>query len=411
MTTRKKCRLCASSLSVTFANLGMYPLSNSYLTSEETDRMAQFYPLHAYVCGVCFLVQLEAFASPEAIFTDYHYASSYSESWLRHAKSYVDKVTERFGLGAKSQVIEVASNDGYLLQYFKEKRVPALGIEPAANVAKIAVEKGILTLTSFFGRTCAEDLVRKNIRADLLIGNNVYAHVPDLNDFTAGLKTLLSEDGVITLEFPHLLQLIQRNQFDTIYQEHFSYFSLLALERAFANHGLEVFDVEELPTHGGSLRIYGRHSGSQKHPVTPAVSALRIKEAQFGMGELKTYLQFEENVMKTKRKLLSFLIDAKNQGKQVVGYGAPAKGNTLLTYCGIRSDFLEFVVDRSPLKQGKFLPGTLIPILAPNEIDRVKPDYILILPWNLKEEIIEQMSHVRAWDCKFIIPIPELQVC
>jgi SAM-dependent methyltransferase len=404
------CRFCGAGLVHTFADLGMTPISNAFLKADQLNRMEPFYPLHAYVCGKCFLVQLEEFESPQKIFGDnYAYFSSYSDSWLDHARRYTDQMIGRFRYGPKSQVIEIASNDGYLLQYFKQKGVPVLGIEPAKNVAEAAIAKGIPTLTRFFGVETAKALVAQGTRADLLLGNNVLAHVPDLNDFVAGIKVILKPDGVLTMEFPHLQHLIEENQFDTIYHEHFSYFSFLAAQRVFARHGLELFDVEEIPTHGGSLRIYGRHAG-QGGEQGERVKELVARERRLKFEDLGTYRNFSGQVQETKRQLLEFLISVKRAGKKVVGYGAPAKGNTLLNYCGIRSDFLEFTVDRSPHKQNTFLPGTHIPVHAPARIDEVKPDYVLILPWNIKDEIVKQMAHIRSWGGKFVVPIPKVKV-
>ena len=404
-----ECRFCRNLLNHTFVDLGMSPLSNAYLKLDTINKAEKFYPLHAYVCDNCFLVQLEEFETPDHIFSDYAYFSSYSETWLRHAENYTELMTQRFSLNANSQVIEIASNDGYLLQYFQKQNIPVLGIEPAANVAKVAEEKGIPSLVKFFGVSTAQELVAQGIQADLLLGNNVLAHVPDLNDFVAGMKIVLKPDGILTMEFPHVLQLILQNQFDTIYHEHFSYFSFLTVEKVFATHGLTLFDVEELPTHGGSLRIYGQHNDGKK-PVSDRVSLLKSKEIDAGLEQRSTYLGFGEQVKATKRHLLNFLIDIKNQGKSVVGYGAPAKGNTLLNYCGIRTDLLDYTVDRSPYKQDLFLPGTHIPIYHPDKIIETKPDYLLILPWNIKDEIIEQMSHIREWGGKFVVPIPEVEV-
>lgn len=388
----------------------MSPLSNAYVKADALHRMERFYPLHAYVCESCKLVQLQEFASPEQIFDDYAYFSSYSESWLRHCQAYTSQMIERFKLGGEHQVVEIASNDGYLLKYFKASSIPVLGIEPAENVARVAQESGVETLVKFFGTQTAEDLVASGMRADLLLGNNVLAHVPDLNDFVRGLKTLLKPGGLITMEFPHLLRMVEENQFDTIYHEHFSYFSFQTVERVFARHGLSMFDVEELPTHGGSIRIYAQHSETGKWPVEARVAAMRAKEAAFGIGDMETYNRFAEQARESKRALLAFLIEAKRAKKTIVGYGAPAKGNTLLNYCGIRSDFLDYTVDRSPHKQGMFLPGTHIPVYAPERIRATRPDYILVLPWNLKDEIIEQMSHAREWGAKFVIPIPRVEV-
>ena len=388
----------------------MSPLCQTHIAPEQLHEMEPFYPLHAYVCDQCLLVQLQEFVSPDEIFTEYAYFSSYSSSWVEHARRYVDKVAERFGLGSDSTVMEIASNDGYLLQHFVARGVPVLGIEPAANVAKVAVEKGIATTVRFFGRTTAPEIAREHGRPDLLLGNNVLAHVPDLNDFVAGMKELLAPGGVITMEFPHLQRLMAENQFDTIYHEHFSYFSFVAVERVFAHHGLTLFDVEELPTHGGSLRIYGRHTENSQLPVGDAVNLLRQREIDDGFLTLERYRGFGEQVRATKRKLLAFLIDAKNHGKSVVGYGAPGKGNTLLNYCGIRTDFLDFTVDANPYKQGKYTPGTRIPILAPEAIRAARPDYVLILPWNLKDEISAQAAYIREWGGRFVVPIPEVRV-
>jgi 2-polyprenyl-3-methyl-5-hydroxy-6-metoxy-1,4-benzoquinol methylase len=405
------CRFCAAPLTVTFSDLGMSPLSNSFLRPEHLDRHEKFYPLHARVCEQCFLVQLEQFESPQHIFSDgYAYFSSYSDLWLRHAAEYVERMSQRFALGGKHFVVEIASNDGYLLQYFVQRGVPVLGIEPAANCAAAAERKGVPTLVKFFGARTAEELVAQRGKADLLLGNNVLAHVPELNDFVRGLKLLLGPRGVLTMEFPHLLNLIEQNQFDTIYHEHFSYLSLLTVEKVFAHHGITLFDVEELPTHGGSLRIFGRHASDTSHAVNSSVAALREKERRAGLDGIEVYRRFDDKVKRTKRRLLEFLIRAKEEGKRIAGYGAPAKGNTLLNYCGVRSDFVEFTVDRSPHKQGCYLPGTHIPILHPDRIRELRPDYLLILPWNLKDEIVSQMQHIREWGGRFVIPIPSVQV-
>jgi SAM-dependent methyltransferase len=408
--SQSRCRFCAAPLNHTFVDLGMSPLCESYLSAGQLNQMEPFYPLHVYVCERCFLVQLEEFVSPEQIFTEYAYFSSYADSWLQHAKTYTDQMVDRFNLGQNSHVVEVASNDGYLLQYFVQKGIPALGIEPARNVAKVAVEKGIPTLAEFFGEDCARRLAAEGKSADLLLGNNVLAQVPDLNDFVAGLKVLLKPQGVITLEFPHLMKLVEENQFDTIYHEHFSYFSFITAEKIFAAHGLTLFDVEELTTHGGSLRIYARHREDDTKPVGIRVEALREREQQAGLTGMAYYTAFGEQVKETKRKLLAFLIQAKREGKLIAGYGAPGKGNTLLNYCGIRSDFLDYTVDRNPYKQGKFLPGTHIPIFHPDRIQETQPDYVLILPWNFKDEIMEQMAFICQWGGKFVVPIPEVKV-
>jgi SAM-dependent methyltransferase len=402
------CRFCAAPLELSFADLGMSPPSNAYLKADDLNRMERFYPLHAWVCGKCFLVQLEEFETPEQIFgDDYAYFSSYSDSWLAHARAYVEKMIPRFGLGRSSFVVEIASNDGYLLQYFVERGIPVLGIEPAANCAAAAEKKGVPSLVKFFGSATAQELGRK---ADLVLGNNVLAHVPDLNDFVRGLSLLLKPTGVVTMEFPHLLRLMQENQFDTIYHEHFSYFSFSVAERVFAKHGMTLFDVDELPTHGGSLRIYGRLAANPALAVTPKVRELRERERAAGLERAETYRSFAENVKAVKRGLLKFLIGARESGKRVVGYGAPAKGNTLLNFCGVRTDLLEYTVDRSPHKQGRFLPGIHIPIYAPERIAETRPDYVLILPWNLKDEITAQMAHIRSWGGRFVVPIPETKV-
>jgi 2-polyprenyl-3-methyl-5-hydroxy-6-metoxy-1,4-benzoquinol methylase len=405
-----QCRFCEAPLSQTFADLGMSPLANSYVAPEKADAMEPFYPLHALVCTKCWLVQLQMYQTGEDIFSDYAYFSSYSDSWLVHAKAYTDKMRARFQLNASSQVIEIASNDGYLLQYFKGAGVPVLGVEPAKNVAEVAVAKGIPSVVRFFGEATARELVGDGIQADLLLGNNVLAHVPDLKDFVKGMKILLKPTGVITMEFPHLQRLVDECQFDTIYHEHFSYFSFITVEQVFAKHGLTLFDVEELPTHGGSLRIYGRHSEDGSKPVSEQVIALREREKQLGYDGLDLYNSFADKVMATKRDILEFLIGAKRAGKTIVGYGAPAKGNTLLNYCGIRNDMITYTVDRSPHKQGHYLPGTRIPIHGPEKIRETKPDYVVILPWNLKEEIIKQMSHIREWGGKFVVFIPEVKI-
>jgi hypothetical protein len=404
---RGRCRFCGARLTHTFANLGMSPIANHYLTEDELGRMERFYPLHTLVCDQCFLVQLEEFESPEAIFSDYAYFSSYSTSWLDHCRRYAEAATERFGLGDDSHVVEVASNDGYLLQYFKERGVPVLGVEPAANAAEVAIEGGIPTVVEFFGKESAANLAAQR-QADLLIGNNVLAHVPDLNDFVAGMQVLLAPEGAITMEFPHLERLIEERQFDTIYHEHFSYFSLLTVRRVFAAHGLTVFDVDELTTHGGSLRIYACHADAR--PVGDAVRELEAREERAGFTHLETYLAFGELVQQEKRDILESLIGLKNDGLRIVGYGAPAKGNTLLNFCGVGTEFIDFTVDRSPHKQGRFLPGSHIPIRAPEEIERERPDVVFILPWNLREEIMEQLRFVSDWGGRFLVRSPALEL-
>ncbi len=408
--THDACRFCQTPLEHSFCDLGMTPLSNSYLTKEQLEKGESFFPLHAYVCAQCFLVQVKEYELPQNIFGDYAYFSSYSDSWLKHCRQYAGQMIDKLKLDSSSQIIEIASNDGYLLQFFKEQHIPVLGIEPAANVAKVAEQKEIPTLVKFFGSRTAQELKDQKIQADLLIGNNVLAHVPDLNDFVKGMKILLKSTGVITMEFPHLLCLAQSNQFDTIYHEHFSYFSLLTVEKVFNAQGLKIFDVDELKTHGGSLRIYAAHVEDESKQISQHVLDVKQRERELGFEDLRSYAQFSLNVQQIKADILSFFLECKKQGKKVVGYGAPAKGNTLLNFCGIRSQFLEFTVDRSPHKQGHFLPGTHIPIYDVDAIERAKPDYLFILPWNLKEEIIEQMAFIRQWGGKFVIPIPKLEV-
>jgi SAM-dependent methyltransferase len=401
------CRFCAAPVEAVFADLGMSPLANSYLPPERANAMEPFYPLRALVCGQCFLVQLEEFESPDHIFSDYAYFSSYSTSWLEHSRRYSEQMIERFGLDQSSHVVEIASNDGYLLQFFHERQIPVLGIEPAANVAKVALQKGIPTLVEFFGQETASSLAEESA-ADLLLGNNVLAHVPDLNDFVGGMKILLKPGGVITMEFPHLMSLIADNQWDTIYHEHFSYFSFLTVSKVFEAHGLRLFDVDELPTHGGSLRIYGAHADDRSKPETPAARELRERERTAGFEQLDTYLGYGRRVEADKRQILSFLIDLKRQGLSIVGYGAPAKGNTLLNYCGVGPDFIDFTCDLNTHKQGHYLPGSHIPIRSPDVIRDEKPDVVLILPWNLKDEIVEQLCFVREWGGRFAARTPEL---
>ena len=404
------CRFCGSKLKHTFVDLGMSPLCESYLTADQLNQMEPFYPLHVKVCEECYLVQLEEYVSGEDIFSEYVYFSSYSDSWLKHSSNYVDMITQRLNLGPHSLVVELASNDGYLLQYFVKKGIPALGVEPAANVATVAVKKGVPTLVKFFGRQTAREMIADGLAADVVIGNNVLAQVPDLNDFISGIRIILKPGGVATIEFPHLMRLMEENQYDTIYHEHFSYFSLITAEKIFAAHGLVLFDVEELPTHGGSLRIYLRHLEDNSKPVSPAVVNLRNHELAAGLNRMETYADFAGAVMESKRALLELLIQLRREGKSVAGYGAPGKGNTLLNYCGIRTDFLEFTVDRNSYKQGRFLPGTHIPIYPVEFIRKRRPDYILILPWNLREEIVEQLAYARDWGAKFIVPIPTARI-
>ncbi len=404
------CRFCKTELQHTFADLGMSPFSNSYVKPEERNRAEAFYPLHTYVCSRCFLVQLEEFKSPDQIFSDYAYFSSYSQSWLEHCQKYVEMMIDRFHFNENSFITEIASNDGYLLQYFVERGVPVLGIEPAANVAEVAIEKGIRTVVEFFSRTTARSLlVNFSHKADLILGNNVLAHVPDINDFVGGLKIFLADNGVITFEFPHLLQLIRHSQFDTIYHEHFSYLSLLSVEKIFAQQGLKLFDVEELPTHGGSIRIFAQHADGPQQ-LQQRLIDLRRAEADAGLDRIETYTDFSKKIVRIKSDLLEFMLTQQRQGKKIVGYGAPAKGNTLLNYCGIGPEYLPFTVDLSPHKQGTLLPGTRIPVYAPERIIAEKPDFVLILPWNLREEIMRQMEQVRSWGGRFVVPIPQLEI-
>jgi SAM-dependent methyltransferase len=389
----------------------MSPLCETYPSEDEVNRGEIYYPLHAYVCDQCFLVQLEAYESQEAIFGDYPYFSSYSDSWLEHCENYCYAMTRRFGLNEQSLVVEVASNDGYLLQYFIDQNLAVLGIEPAANVARVAVEKRVPTLVRFFGAQLAQELAAEGRCADLLIGNNVLAQVPNLNDFVEGLRILLKPEGVLTLEFPHLLRLIERNEFDTIYHEHFSYFSLLTTVRILEAHGLKAFDVDELPTHGGSLRIYACRADSHVHPIQPSISRLVVAERTAGLDSLAGYKKFAQQVLKTKVELVGFLLTAAQQGKSVAGYGAPGKSATLLHYCGIGKDLIEYTVDRNPHKQGRFLPGSHIPIHHPDMIRATKPDYVLILPWNLMDEIMKQLQFIREWGGHFVVPVPKVTIC
>jgi C-methyltransferase C-terminal domain/Putative zinc binding domain/Methyltransferase domain len=400
------CRLCGTTLHKTMVDLGMSPLCESFLRPDQVDDMEPFFPLHVLVCEECHLAQLGEYVSPEHIFHEYAYFSSYSTSWLAHAKTYCEMITERLGLGADSLVIELASNDGYLLQHFGPLGVPVLGIEPAKNVAKVAIEKGIPTIVEFFGEALARDLAAQGKKADLICGSNVLAQVPDLNDFVSGMPILLKPEGVVTIEFPHLVCLMQENQFDTIYHEHYCYFSALTIDKMARRHGMKFVDVEELPTHGGSLRVYLAHEGSS-HQVSGRVTDLIARERSLGLDTLDAYGAYAEQVKATKRKLLALLIELKNQGKTIAGYGAPGKGNTLLNYCGIGVDFLDFTVDRNPYKHGRFTPGMHIPIKPPEAIDEMKPDYVFILPWNLKTEIMRQLAHIGEWGGKFIVPIPQ----
>jgi len=405
-----QCRSCGAPLRVTFVDLGMSPLCETFLAADELNRMEPFYPLHVYVCERCFLVQLEEYVSPEGIFGDYPYFSSYSDSWLQHADGLAESMVTRLDLGPNDLVVELGSNDGYLLRYFIARGVPVLGIEPAGNVAQVAIDQGIRTRVEFFGQATAASLRTEGYRANLVVGNNVLAQVPDLNGFVEGISVILADHGTVSLEFPHLVRLVEGNQFDTIYHEHFSYFSLVAVERVLESHGLTVFDVEELPTHGGSLRVLARPAADSTRPVLPSVTALRDREVALGLLDPTYYLTFASKVEETKRALLEFLIQARRAGRSIVGYGAPGKGNTLLNYCGIRTDFLQYTVDRNPHKQGRFLPGTHIPIHHPERIKETKPDYVLILPWNLKDEIAHQLAYVREWSGRLVVPIPEVTV-
>jgi len=406
-----KCRFCTNQLKYVFLDLGKSPPSNAYLTASQLDEPETSFPLKTCVCEKCFLVQMDEFAKHDTIFNnEYAYFSSYSKSWLAHAKSYTDLMTNKFDLSTNSQIIEIASNDGYLLQFFKEKNIPVLGIEPTANTAAVAKEKGIESIIDFFGASLAKTLVNKNIQADLLLGNNVLAHVPNINDFVSGMKILLKENGIITMEFPHLLKLIEHNQFDTVYHEHYSYLSLIAVKQIFEYHELELFDVEEIPTHGGSLRIYAKHTNDKTKKTEKNVRLILNKEVHFGISTISTYQNFQSKAEKVKSDFLEFLVTAKNEGKKVIAYGAAAKGNTLLNYSGIKSDLINFVVDASPHKQGKYMPGSHIPIFSEEKITEYKPDFIVILPWNIITEIEDQLSYVTEWGAKFVVAIPEIKI-
>lgn len=406
-----QCRFCKTELNNVFIDLVNSPASNSFLKQEQLNEPEVFYPLKVYTCPSCFLVQVDEYKKSDAIFNnDYVYYSSYSKSWLEHARKYTGMMIDRFGFGNQSLVVELASNDGYLLQYFKEKNVPVLGIEPTANTAEVAIGKGIQTVVDFFGVRLATALAAQGTKADLLLGNNVLAHVPDIIDFVGGMKILLKETGVITMEFPHLMQLVDNNQFDTIYHEHFSYLSFYTVQQIFASQELELFDVEEIPTHGGSLRIYGKHTADSSKPVTERVAALLKKEQTKGMQGLAYYDNFQQKALKVKFDMLSFLIEQKRAGKKVAAYGAAAKGNTLLNYCGVKHDLIDFVVDANPHKQDKWLPASHIPVVAEAHLKAEKPDYVIILPWNLQEEITKQLSYISEWDGRFVIPIPALQI-
>jgi 2-polyprenyl-3-methyl-5-hydroxy-6-metoxy-1,4-benzoquinol methylase len=404
------CLHCNHPLTYTFTDLGTSPLCEEFVKPENRNNSQNIYPLHVYVCDQCLLVQVQEYVTPEEIYGDYFYFSSYSDSWLKHASDYTDKMVAEYGIDQESFVVEIASNDGYLLQYFQEKKIPVLGVEPSENVARASIEKGIPTEMVFFGHKTAGELKEKYGTADLILGNNVLAHVPKINDFVSGLKVMLSEKGIMTFEFPHLMQLVENNQFDTIYHEHFSYFSLLVVNKIFAEHGFKLFHVEELKSHGGSIRIFICHDENNEISVRDSVPHLLNTETKKGYGNLELYISFDEQVKSTKREILKLLIDLKEKGKSVAGYGAPGKGNTLLNYCGIRKDFIDFTVDRNPAKHGMYLPGSLIPIYSPEKIRETKPDYVFILPWNLKKEIMAQMSYIRDWDGKFIVPIPKPEI-
>lgn len=407
-----QCRFCNTKLEHLFIDLVNSPASNSFLTQDELNEPETFYPLKVYTCHNCFLVQIEEYKKSDAIFnSDYVYFSSYSTSWLQHAKKYTELMIERFGYNENSQVIEVASNDGYLLQYFKEKNIPVMGIEPTSNTAEVAIGKGIKTITEFFGVELADRLRNHwDVKADLLLGNNVLAHVPDIVDFVKGMKIILSETGVVTMEFPHLVQLVENNQFDTIYHEHFSYLSLFAVKQIFEAEGLEIFDVDELPTHGGSLRIYAKHKEDNSKDISERVKSLLDKEIAKGVSSLSYYEGFQQKALKVKLDLLSFLIEQKRAGKKVGAYGAAAKGNTLMNYCGVKNDLVAFVADANPNKQGKWLPASHIPVVNEDELKSSRPDYVIILPWNLKTEITTQLAYIKDWGGRFVIPIPQLEI-
>jgi SAM-dependent methyltransferase len=409
MSSHRLCRLCGANLTQTFVDLGMSPLCESYVPDERLDEAETFYPLHVRVCSSCLLVQLPAYVPGEEIFSDYAYFSSYSDSWVEHAKRYADGMTDQLGLTPRSLVTEVASNDGYLLQHFVARGIPVLGVEPAANVAEVAQSRGIRTVVEFLGPETGSEIAEEYGQADLVAGNNVFAHVPDIRGFAAGLRALVKETGLVTLEFPHLLRLIERRQYDTIYHEHYSYLSLLTSSRVLLTAGLRVVDVDELSTHGGSLRVHARPEESAGEPST-RVKQILDDEASAGLDTLAGHVGFAQEVLKIKSDLLAFLLDAASEGSSVAGYGAPGKGNTLLNHCGIRSDLLEYTVDRSPFKQGRFLPGTHIPIYPPERLAETRPDYIVVLPWNLKDEISRQLEYVRSWGGRLVFPIPELEI-
>ena len=404
-----QCRFCNSQLNNLFLDLGETPSANSFLKQEDLSS-EKLYPLRVFICSKCFLVQIPEIITPNELFSDYAYFSSFSDTWLEHAKDYVDMMIERFHLNHSSQIIEIASNDGYLLKYFVQKGIPVLGIEPASNVAETAIKNGVPTLKKFFNTNTANKIKEKDGLADILLGNNVLAHVPDINDFIVGMKILLKPNGIITMEFPHLLQLIENTQFDTIYHEHFSYFSFITIQEIFISKGLEIFDVEEISTHGGSLRIFVKHSDNKLLEIKESVESLVKKEKEYGLDNMLTYLDFSKKIENVKNKINNFLETVKSEGKSVICYGAPAKGNTLLNFCSISSNQIEYTVDRNPHKQGLFLPGSHIPIKSVTTIQETKPDYIIILPWNIKDEIMDQMKDIRTWGGKFVIPIPEVKI-
>lgn len=406
---RTTCRHCGGGLKNSVVDLGVQPPCEGYVAAERFNEPELFYPLHAMVCQQCLLVQLETDVSPESIYTEYAYFSSFSDSWLEHCRLFSEEIISRLQLSQNSQVVELASNDGYLLKNFVAKGISAYGVEPAANIAKVAEQKGIPTVVAFFGVATARSLANQGRTADLIVANNVFGHVPDINDFVEGIRILLREGGTVSIEIPHFMRLMEHNQFDTIYHEHYCYHTLLADITIFEAFGLRLFDVQELPTHGGSIRMLICHAHDPRE-TTVAVTSLVALERARGLDRVETYAAFGEKVRETKRKLLTFLIDAKRSGKSVAGYGAPGKGNTLLNYCGVRTDFIDFVVDRNPYKHGKYLPGSRIPIYSPDKIDELKPDYVLILPWNIKEEILKQMAHISAWGGAFVVPIPEVKV-
>lgn len=406
-----QCRFCKTELKHVFIDLINSPASNSFLTREQLNEPEVFFPLKVFTCHNCFLVQVDEYKKSDAIFNnEYVYFSSFSTSWLEHSRRYTERMIERFSYSGRSLVVEIASNDGYLLQYFQQRQIPVLGIEPTANTAEVAVSKGINTVVDFFGKALATRLAAEGKKADLLLGNNVLAHVPDIVDFVGGMKVLLKEDGVITMEFPHLMQLVDNNQFDTIYHEHFSYLSFHTVQQIFESQGLVLFDVEEIPTHGGSLRIYARHRENTARPVSPNVETLLKKESAAGLTTLAYFDNFQQKALKVKLELTDFLIRQKQEGHKVAAYGAAAKGNTLLNYCGIKSDLIDFVVDANPHKQGKWLPASHIPVVAEDTLRQQRPDYVLILPWNLREEIVRQLDYIREWGGKFVVPIPHLQI-